>query len=103
MGYIEIWRSKPEWHQLPVEEQSRIRHAMDDLVQRHRERMDDTCGPFMPCNNSSCTLIWEVPATQATRLKKEAERILSQFFVPIMSGNGGELTARDYASRMSQG
>ncbi len=103
MAHIEIWESKPEWNQATTEERNRARHKLDDLVQRHAERKDGTCGPFMPCNPSGCTLIWEVPNDQADRLKKEYTRILSPYFERAMSGHIEGLTAKDYADRIANG
>ncbi len=100
MPYVEIWKSKHSWDLASAEEQSRILKTLAELIQPHTERKDEKVGPFLPCKDTGCALVWEVRPDRADMLKKDYERVLGYFFEPLMFGLVQDLTAKDCADRL---
>ncbi len=100
MPYVEIWKNKPSWNNLPPDHRTRILQALTRLVQENAERTDGTCGPYLRCKEHDCLLIWDVRADRAESLKARYQRLLADYFEPQLFGSGEQLTAKDYADRL---
>ncbi len=100
MPYIEIWKSKPSWDNAPLEKRIETIRALTELVKANAERTDGNIGPFLPCTDTGCALVWEVRVERAEALKGTYQRILGDLFEPLMFGSQGGLTAKDYADRL---
>ncbi len=96
MPYVEIWKSKTAWTRLIPDERTNILRGLTRLVQANAERTDNTCGPYLYCKLSDCLLIWDVRVDRAETLKAEYEKLLLNYFEPLMFGSAEQLTAKQY-------
>ncbi len=103
MPYVEIWKSRPAWTDLARDRRIYVLQSLTRLVRANAERTDDTCGPYLHCKLDDCLLIWDVRADHAEPLKSEYEKLLADYFEPLMFGTAGQFTAKDYVDRLAGG
>ncbi len=103
MAFIEIWQSKREWKRATNKERRRVLLALEELVRKNADRQDGQAGPFLYCTEEACILVWQVRKERAVRLGSDYDRILGNWFSPMMSGIVDGLTAQDYYERLLKG